>query len=85
MMEPMDHTAEMIHALQDRIVGLRQSEIESTRIVIALAGMPGSGKSTIATKLLQKLHQTGVQDVAVVPMVIYYQTYNTIHKSNSSR
>jgi adenylylsulfate kinase-like enzyme len=69
-MEKTGHPTEGTNALQDRIVNLRQNEIESDRIVIALAGIPGSGKSTIATKLSESLHRAGVHDVAVVPMVM---------------
>jgi len=39
------------------------------RVLIALAGVPGSGKSTVSHALLAELALRGIQDVAVVPMV----------------
>lgn len=39
------------------------------RILVALAGVPGSGKSTISHAVLTELASRGVQDVAIVPMV----------------
>jgi tRNA uridine 5-carbamoylmethylation protein Kti12 len=38
-------------------------------MLVALAGVPGSGKSTISSALLQELTGRGIQDVAIVPMV----------------
>jgi adenylylsulfate kinase-like enzyme len=63
--EPAD-TAKILH---DRINQLRISEPSESRIIIALAGIPGSGKSSVAAALLAHLHRSGVQDVIVVPMV----------------
>jgi putative protein kinase ArgK-like GTPase of G3E family len=39
------------------------------RIMIALAGVPGSGKSTVSTHLMRNLRKRGVDNVMVVPMV----------------
>lgn len=39
------------------------------RILIALAGVPGSGKSTISSALLKALPEHGIEDVTVLPMV----------------
>jgi adenylylsulfate kinase-like enzyme len=39
------------------------------RVLIALAGVPGSGKSTISSALLQALPKYSIDDVAVLPMV----------------
>lgn len=61
-LSPLDH-------LQEAISGLRQTVNEDERILIALAGIPGSGKSTVAAALLEQLRHTGINDVAVVPMV----------------
>lgn len=47
----------------------RQAAEPHQRILIGLAGVPGSGKSTVSNALLAELAVRGVQDVAVVPMV----------------
>lgn len=47
----------------------RQAADPRQRILVALAGVPGSGKSTVSHALLAELSSRGVQDVAVVPMV----------------
>jgi adenylylsulfate kinase-like enzyme len=46
-----------------------QSSNPSQRILVALAGVPGSGKSTVSQALLEELASRGVSDVVVVPMV----------------
>ena len=60
---------DVLHTMHKRIERLRETEAASTRVVIALASIPGSGKSTIATALLEHLRLVGHTDVAVVPMV----------------
>lgn len=49
---------------------LRQQKLfhPTKRVLIALAGVPGSGKSTICVALLQALHEHGIDDVSVLPM-----------------
>ncbi|KAK0839321.1 hypothetical protein LTS02_017527 [Friedmanniomyces endolithicus] len=59
-----------IDVLHQRIEALRETIGPRHRIIIALAGAPGSGKSTIAAKLLSRLAVNGVHDIAVMPMVI---------------
>ncbi len=58
-----------IDVLHQRIEALRETIGPRHRIIIALAGAPGSGKSTIAAKLLSRLAVNGVHDIAVMPMV----------------
>lgn len=53
--------------VQDLLV--RNASYPRQRILIALAGVPGSGKSTISTALLQALPYYGIENAAVVPMV----------------
>jgi pantothenate kinase len=60
---------EALDNLQERIGLLRRTEAKNSRIIVALAGSPGSGKSTIAAALLERFYQLGIEDVAVVPMV----------------
>lgn len=40
-----------------------------SRTLVALAGVPGSGKSTVSAALLVELAARGINDVVVVPMV----------------
>lgn len=47
----------------------RQASEPRQRILVALAGVPGSGKSTVSQALLQELGRRGIEDVAIVPMV----------------
>jgi putative protein kinase ArgK-like GTPase of G3E family len=47
----------------------RQACDPRQRILVGLAGVPGSGKSTVSDALIAELVLRGVQDVAVVPMV----------------
>jgi Ni2+-binding GTPase involved in maturation of urease and hydrogenase len=47
------------------------------RILVGLAGVPGSGKSTVSDALIAELVRRGVQDVAVVPMVSLVDTWTT--------
>lgn len=47
----------------------RQALDPRQRILIALAGVPGSGKSTVSHALLTELALRGNKDVTIVPMV----------------
>jgi Mrp family chromosome partitioning ATPase len=49
----------------------RQAADPQQRVLVALAGVPGSGKSTVSHALLTELASRGIYDVAVVPMVRY--------------
>ncbi|KAL1607958.1 hypothetical protein SLS60_002897 [Paraconiothyrium brasiliense] len=54
---------------------LRQSSSgPPSRILVALAGVPGSGKSTVSAALLLELAAKGIADVAVVPMDGFHLT-----------
>lgn len=64
--------------LQDRLVSLLNNSPPNRRIVIALAGVPGSGKSTIAAALLAYLDKAGTHDVFIAPMV-WFKTTHTRH------
>ncbi|KAF2711336.1 P-loop containing nucleoside triphosphate hydrolase protein [Pleomassaria siparia CBS 279.74] len=52
----------------------RQASNPCQRILVALAGVPGSGKSTVSDALLAELELRGVHDVAVVPMDGFHHT-----------
>jgi adenylylsulfate kinase-like enzyme len=67
-----------VDTLQDTILNLerrveelllRQASEPRQRILVALAGVPGSGKSTVSSALVTELKLQGVQDVVVIPMV----------------
>lgn len=47
----------------------RQASDPRQRMLVALAGVPGSGKSTVSHAVLQELANRGINDVAIVPMV----------------
>jgi len=47
----------------------RQASNPRQRMLVALAGVPGSGKSTVSHALLQELAIRGIKDIAIVPMV----------------
>lgn len=67
--------------LQDRLVSLLNNSPPERRIVIALAGIPGSGKSTIAAALLAHLDKAGTRDVFIAPMVWFTITHTVLHSS----
>ncbi|KAF5544241.1 panthothenate kinase uridine kinase-related [Fusarium napiforme] len=48
------------------------------RILIALAGVPGSGKTTISDALIKELKKNGISDVAVLPMDGFHYTRTTL-------
>jgi putative protein kinase ArgK-like GTPase of G3E family len=54
----------------------RQASNPGQRILIALAGVPGAGKSTVSEALLTGLASRGVRDVVVVPMVRSYSVHH---------
>jgi putative protein kinase ArgK-like GTPase of G3E family len=53
----------------DALLLRQQASEPPSRTLVALAGVPGSGKSTVSAALLVELAARGITDVAVVPMV----------------
>lgn len=66
----MDQT---IAELGERLTSLLERNPPSShrRILIALAGVPGSGKSTISAALVKKFSTSGLEKIAILPMVCY--------------
>lgn len=52
----------------ERLLKRQKATNPRRRVLIALAGVPGSGKSTISDALLQMLPEHGIDDLAVLPM-----------------
>lgn len=67
----VDTLAEAIPDLVRRVEQLlaRQLSNPRQRMLVALAGVPGSGKSTVSHAVVTELASRGIQDVVVVPMV----------------
>jgi pantothenate kinase len=72
----VDTLHETILDLVKRVEKLLTSQASNPRqrILVALAGVPGSGKSTISNALIAELALRGIQDVSIVPMVSYIRT-----------
>ncbi|KAI4937239.1 uncharacterized protein J4E92_001969 [Alternaria infectoria] len=52
----------------------RQATNPGHRMLVALAGVPGAGKSTVSDALVSELAARGIKDVAVVPMDGFHYT-----------
>ena len=63
----------------------RQASDPGKRTLVALAGVPGSGKSTVSEALVVELKSRGIEDVVVVPMVRYYRVKYTLMIPNILR
>lgn len=75
-------TNEQIPYLLERIAHLRKVSPNNQRVLIAVAGSPGSGKSTLCARLLQRVYHDGLHDVVVVPMVSYSLRSKTIENTD---
>lgn len=61
-------TGELVQRVE-RLLARQKLSAPTQRILIALAGVPGSGKTTISNALIKELKRNGISDVAVLPMV----------------
>lgn len=62
----------------EALLARQQSSDSPARLLVALAGVPGSGKSTVSQALLLELAAKGIEDVVVVPMVRFSDYRNTL-------
>lgn len=62
---------QIVAILLQRIVVLlaRQAETPRQRMLIALAGVPGSGKTTISSGLMRRISSKDAKYISVMPMV----------------
>ena len=62
-----------INTLCDRVQKLlsRHAAYPRERVLIALAGVPGSGKTTVSSAVMERLRSRGVGRIMVAPMVRY--------------
>lgn len=59
----------MLQGRIEKLLRRQKTCVPKRRLLIALAGVPGSGKSTVSDALLRALTiQGGITDVAVLPM-----------------
>lgn len=67
----VDANTNPILELVKRVENLLNRQVSNPRqrILIALAGVPGSGKSTVSHGLVNELAAQGIRDVMVLPMV----------------
>lgn len=64
----LDKIVETLRARVEHLLA-RQAADPSRRILIALAGVPGAGKTTVTSALLRDFAKRGMDSVVVVPMV----------------
>ncbi|KAF2997186.1 putative kinase [Curvularia kusanoi] len=62
--------------LVSRVEELLQRQVSNPRqrMLVALAGVPGSGKSTVSHDLIQALARRGIGNVSIVPMDGFHHT-----------
>lgn len=71
--DDLEATASFLASRLDRLLQTQRESTAKRRIIIALAGVPGSGKSTISAAILSALSERGVRDAAILPMVSFDQ------------
>lgn len=64
----LDKTTLVLQERIERLLRHQKLSDPKRRILIALAGVPGSGKTTVSDALLRTLPSHGITDVAVLPM-----------------
>ncbi|KAH7304273.1 phosphoribulokinase/uridine kinase [Stachybotrys elegans] len=72
-----------VSLLTERVKSLLETHVpphSRGRILIALSGVPGSGKSTISSALLRALPSHGIDNVIVLPMDGFHYTTDELKK-----
>ncbi|KAF2851491.1 phosphoribulokinase/uridine kinase [Plenodomus tracheiphilus IPT5] len=79
-MAKADTLSEAMPNLVSRVEKLlaHQSSHPRQRMLVALAGVPGSGKSTVSQTVLAELVSRGIRDVVVVPMDGFHFTQQVL-------
>ncbi|KAI1055737.1 hypothetical protein LB506_009097 [Fusarium annulatum] len=62
----------------ERLLAQQKLSAPTQRILIALAGVPGSGKTTISDALIKELKRNVISDIAVLPMDGFHYTRTTL-------
>ncbi|KAI1050678.1 hypothetical protein LB505_012888 [Fusarium chuoi] len=75
-------TGELVQRVE-RLLARQKLSAPTQRILIALAGVPGSGKTTISNALIKELKRNGISDVAVLPMDGFHYTRATLSSFNN--
>ncbi|KAF4414872.1 panthothenate kinase uridine kinase-related [Fusarium acutatum] len=71
-------TGKLIERVEHLLTRQKLLSAPTQRILIALAGVPGSGKTTISDALVKELKKNGISDVAVLPMDGFHYTRATL-------
>lgn len=69
MSQDLTETTARLRERVERLLAEQSRSHPSRRVLIAVAGVPGSGKSTITAALIQDLRRHAIEDVAILPMV----------------
>ncbi|KAF5665225.1 panthothenate kinase uridine kinase-related [Fusarium circinatum] len=62
----------------ERLLTRQKLSAPTQRILIALAGVPGSGKTTLSDALIKELKKNGISDVAILPMDGFHYTRTSL-------
>ena len=65
-------SAEAVEELCKRVSRLKERLPTQQRGIIVLAGVPGSGKSTISQAVMLRLAELGICDINALPLVSDY-------------
>jgi hypothetical protein len=82
----LERTTSMLHGRIEKLLQRQKTYDPRRRLLIALAGVPGSGKSTVSDALLRTLtSHDGITDVAVLPMASGPRLFPLDHNADVGR